>query len=223
MKNIILTMLALVISYSALAQEKFTAEVIAESNYQWTGIAVSNTNRIFVNYPTWDIQSPFKVAEIINGKEVAYPSDKENNRFVCVQSVVIDDLNRLWILDPANPQFKGVVKSGAKLFQVDLQSNKIVREYSFPQSVAPSESYLNDLRVDTKREVAYITDSQLGGIVVLDLKSGKSFRALDQSSPKLLANLNHIDFLSTGRWTNKVNSDGIELSKDGETLYFTAL
>jgi len=215
--------MALVVTYTANAQSKFETKTIAESDYQWTGIAISKSNRIFVNYPTWDTKSPFKVAEIIDGKEVAYPSTKDNSRFVAVQSVVIDDLDRLWILDPANPQFKGVVNSGAKLFQVDLKTNKIVREYRFPKDVAPNQSYLNDLRVDTKREVAYITDSQLGGIVVIDLKSGKSFRSLDNSSDKLLANLESIDFTSTGKWNNRVNSDGIELSKDAETLYFTSL
>jgi len=173
--------------------------------------------------PTWDVKSPFKVAELINGKEVPYPTKHANKHFVCVQSVVIDKLDRLWVLDPANPQFKGVVKSGAKLYQYDLKTNHLVREYRFTNSVAPTDSYLNDLRVDTEREIAYITDSQLGGIVVLDLKTGDAYRALDNSSPKLLANLDAIEFESTGKWGNKVHSDGIELSHDGNTLYFTAL
>ncbi|MGL4994390.1 MAG: lactoylglutathione lyase family protein [Bacteroidales bacterium] len=223
MRNLILALFVLLLSLSVSAQNNFEIKIVAESNYQWTGIAISESNRIFVNYPTWDIKSPFKVAEIIDGKEMAYPSAKDNNRFVAVQSVVIDDLDRLWILDPANPQFSGVVNSGAKLFQVDLKSNKIVREYKFPKEVAPSKSYLNDLRVDTKRDIAYITDSELGGIIVIDIKSGKSYRALDNSSSKLLANLESIEFTSTGKWNNRVNSDGIEISKDGERLYFTSL
>lgn len=222
MKNYLIIAWTMLFCMSSFAQS-YQMETIAESNYQWTGIAISKSNRIFVNYPTWDVKSPFKVAEIIDGKEHVYPSKRANKHFVCVQSVVIDQLDRLWILDPANPQFKGVVKSGAKLFQYDLKTNHLVREYRFPQMVAPSNSYLNDVRVDTKREIAYITDSQLGGIVVLDLKTGISHRALDNSSYKLLANLDAIDFVSTGKWTNKVHSDGIELSSDGNTLYFTAL
>jgi len=203
--------------------QNYKMETIAQSSYQWTGIAISKSNRIFVNYPTWDVKSPYKVAELINGKEIPYPSKHANKHFVCVQSVVIDKLDRLWILDPANPQFKGVVKSGAKLYQYDLKTNHMVREYRFPTEVAPSASYLNDLRVDTDREIAYITDSQLGGIIVLNLKTGNSYRALDNSSEKLLANLDAIKFESTGLWSNKVHSDGIELSADGKTLYFTSL
>lgn len=201
----------------------YQLEKVAESSYQWTGIAISKDNRMFVNYPTWSIPAPFKVAEIVDGKEIAYPNDSVNGLFTCVQSVVVDDMNRLWILDPANPQFKGVVDSGAKLFMVDLLTNTITKTYNFPSDVAPKNSYLNDVRIDTKKEFAYITDSELGGIVVLDLNSGKSWRALDESCSAVKANLDGIDFVSTGKWTNIVNSDGIELSKDGNKLYFTAL
>ncbi len=204
-------------------QEKFHSEVIAESDYQWTGIAISKENRMFVNYPTWNVKSPFKVAEIIDGKEIAYPSEKDNDLFSCVQSVVIDDKNRLWILDPANPQFKDVVSTGAKLFQVNLATNFIVNTYVFPEAVAPKASYLNDIRIDTKREIAYITDSTLGGIVVLDLKTGNSWRALDgKTSDKLKANLDGINF-PTGKWKGITHSDGIELSANGKTLYFQSL
>ena len=223
MKNFVLSITMLFFSYVSFAQNDFNIETIAESNYQWTGIAVSKSKRIFVNYPTWDIKSPFKVAEIINGKEIAYPSIKENERFTCVQSVIIDALDRLWVLDPANPQFKGVVESGAKLFQIDLNNNEIIREYKIPKEVATEKSYLNDIRIDTKRDFAYMTDSELGGIIVLNLQNGHSYRALDNNSDKVLANLPGINFQSTGLWAGKVNSDGIELSHDGEILYFTSL
>lgn len=224
MKNIILSIFVLWFSCAIIAQNSYTFETVATSDLQWTGIAISKTNRLFVNYPTWNIKSPFKVAELVKGKEVAYPSAKDNKRFVCVQSVVVDKLDRLWVLDPANPHFKDVVSSGAKLFMIDLKRNKIIREYSFPKEVAPAKSYLNDVRIDSKRKVAYITDSQLGGIIVLNLVTGKSFRALDATvTNKVLANLDFIDFQSTGKWYGKTQSDGIELSEDGKTLYFTAL
>lgn len=196
---------------------------VAESQYQWTGIAVSKEGRIFVNYPTWKIPSPFKVAELIDGKEIAYPSDEINKLFVCVQSVVIDKLDRLWVLDPASPQFGGVVDGGPKLYQIDLKTNDIVKTYDFPESVYTVTSYLNDVRIDTKDEVAYITDSQDGGIVVLDLKTGSSWRALDNACSAVMANLDGINFKSTGKFHGITNSDGIELSEDRETLYFSAL
>jgi len=208
----------------AFAQNEYKLEVIAESEYQWTGITISKENRIFVCFPTWDIKSPYKVAEIKNGKTTPYPDiESNNNIFTCIQSVIVDKENTLWILDSANPKFKGVNNGGAKLFRVNLQNNKIIKTYTFPNNVAPKDSYLNDLRIDNERGFIYITDSQLGGIVVLNILTGKSWRALDNSIPEVKANLPYINFRSTGKWGNIVNSDGIELINDGNTLIFTAL
>lgn len=223
-KNYLSICLSLILGlfYRLEAQRKYSLEEMATSDYQWTGIAISKENRMFVNYPSWNVPSPFKVAEIVNGKEVAYPSAQANELFICVQSVVIDDKNRLWILDPANPQFGGVAQSGAKLFQIDLKTNQIVKTFVFPKTVALPESYLNDVRFDTKNEIAYITDSTLGGIVVLDLNTGKSWRALENIT-EVKANLPALNFPTTGKWDGIVHSDGIEISKDRKTLYFQAL
>lgn len=210
------------LGFSACSDKTSLIEV-AKSDYQWTGIAVSKEGRIFVNYPTWKIPSPFKVSEIVDGKEVAYPSAEANNLFVCVQSVVVDKLNRLWVLDPANPQFKGVVEGGPKLYQINLETNDVVKTYSFSADVYTPTCYFNDVRVDTKAEMAYITDSTDGGLIVLDLKTGNSWRALNNSCPAVLANLDGINFKSTGKSKGITNSDGIELSGDGKTLYFAAL
>lgn len=215
--------LTLIMILFSACSDKSSLIKVAESNYQWTGIAVSDEGRIFVNYPTWKVSSPFKVAEIVNGKEVAYPSEEANKQFVCVQSVVIDNMNQLWVLDPANPQFKGVVEGGPKLFQIDMQTNEIIRTYTFSDSIYSSTSYLNDVRIDTNDQIAYMTDSEDGGIVVLDLTTGNSWRALNNTCPAVLANLDGIDFKSTGKSKGITNSDGIELSKDNKTLYFAAL
>jgi len=201
----------------------YQIEKVAESDFLWTGIAVSNSGRIFVNFPTWGFEKPFHVAELIDGELHAYPNEETNLQFKCVQSVVMDNKQRLWILDPANPYFQGVVPDGAKLFQVNIKNNAIERTFTFDSIVAPKKSYLNDIRVDTENEIAYITDSGLGGIVMLDLKSGKSYRRLNQNCDKVLANLSSIEFSSTGEWKGIVHSDGIEISADFGTLYFTAL
>ncbi|MDR2963620.1 MAG: hypothetical protein LBU90_08350 [Bacteroidales bacterium] len=223
MKKTILNLAAACTIACSACTDKKDLILVAESNYQWTGVAVSQEERIFVNYPAWDVPSPFQVAELIDGKEVAYPSQEAQKLFSCVQSVVIDAKNRLWVLDPANPQFGGVVPEGPKLFRINLQTNEIEKTYSFTEGSYSRTSYLNDVRVDTNREIAYITDSEDGGLVVLDLTSGKSWLALDSTCPAVRANLDAVDFKSTGRWEVLVHSDGLELSKDNSVLYFTSL
>src|SRR5437868_3203158 len=78
-----------------------------------TGVTVSRSGRIFVNFPRWGDPVDFTVAEIQNGKAVAYPNadlnqpeiPKQAERLISVQSVVIDPRDRLWILDTGSIQF----------------------------------------------------------------------------------------------------------------------
>lgn len=198
-------------------------EVVAESPYQWTGIAVSQEQRIFVNFPTWKDYPEFKVGEVKDGQVVPYPSQAIQKQFICVQSVVVDSRNHLWILDPAKLRGQVVDASGAKLFEVDLDSNELLHTYVIPAQAMEPNSYLNDVRIDNAKQLAYMADSQVGGIVVLDLKSGEAWRALDKTVPEVLSNLPGIDFPSTGLWAKQGQSDGIELSAHGDTLYFMAL
>ena len=44
-----------------------------------TGVTVSHTGRIFVNYPKWGDEVPATVAELRDGGEVAYPDQAWND------------------------------------------------------------------------------------------------------------------------------------------------
>ena len=88
-------------------------EVARFPNQQVTGVGVSlKSGRIFVNFPYWSDDHPMSVAEIVNGQPHAFPDDEWNkpgapeSHFVCVQSVVVDDQDNLWILDPAAPKMQ---------------------------------------------------------------------------------------------------------------------
>lgn len=217
---------------------KPTLELVAQSPRQWTGVTVSKTGRIFVNFPRWGDDVPYTVAEIRNGKPVPYPDAAVNQAdaadpakgFISVQSVVADGRGRVWILDTAAPEFKAPVKGGAKLVAVDLATNKIVKTVVFPDNVVLPSTYVNDMRFDFRvgaEGVAYVTDSSLSGpgaIIVLDLATGKAARRLNghpSTSPEP-GFAPKVDGKALPA-TFKVASDGIALSPDGETLYFCAL
>jgi sugar lactone lactonase YvrE len=208
---------------------------VASSIRQWTGIAISNEGRIFVNYPRWSDNVPISVAEWIDGEVKPYPNlemnlwnpqDSPKEHFVCVQSVFVDDANNLWILDPANPQFKGVVAGGPKLFKVNLTTNAIERTYFFDNTIAPENSYLNDMRIDTKKELAYISESGEGAIIVLDLKTGKARRLLSghfsTQSQEITLTIEGQKWLLSGK-EPRVHCDGIALSPDAGYLYYQSL
>jgi sugar lactone lactonase YvrE len=173
----------------AVAASGFAAqleEVASFPNQQVTGVGVSQkSGRIFVNFPYWSDDHFLSVAEIVNGKAHAFPDDQWNqpgppeSHFVCVQSVVVDDQDNLWILDPAAPKMQEIVKAGPKLVKVELATNKVVQTIPFGEDVAPTKSYLNDVRIDTANRKAFITESGKGAIIVVDLATGKARRLLD--------------------------------------------
>lgn len=216
---------------------------VASSPTQWTGVAVSKSGRVFVNSPNWHEGHTWSVAEIQpDGTLKPYPNEAWNrydprlrslplNVFVCVQSVHIDRADRLWILDPGAPQLQGPVAGGPKLVRVDLGTNTVAENLPFGEVIAPKGSYLNDIRVDTTHEFAYITDSGLGGIIVVDLKQNQVWRRLDKH-PSVLAE--PIVPIVEGRELRfsggdakgqvpQIHSDGLALSPDGSYLYWQAL
>jgi len=208
---------------------------VAQSEQLWTGIAVSKEGRIFVCYPRWFPDVPVSVAEIMaTGTVRPFPNEEWNtwnpeqspgDHFICVQSVYIDKNNFLWILDPALPPFRG--KKGSKLIKVNLENNRIAATIFFDESITPAESYLNDVRIDTKREYAYITDSGTGALVIVNLKNGK-YRRLLSNHPSTKAeditlNCDGTEVLQEDGTPLKVHSDGIALDNEGHYLYYQAL
>lgn len=145
-------------------------EVAAFPSQQVTGVTVSAKGRVFVNFPFWSDDHTISVAEVVDGKPKPFPNDAWNakdgppaERWICVQSVVVDDQDALWVLDPASPKTEAVVKGGPKLVKIDLATNKVSQTITFDENVAPERSYLNDVRLDTKTGHAFITESGKGG------------------------------------------------------------
>jgi sugar lactone lactonase YvrE len=195
---------------------------------QVTGVTVSKDGRMFANFPRWRDNVPFSVVEIMpDGTHHPYPDlnwntwlgQPEKNKFTCVQSVFADG-NFLYILDPSSPEMKGVMGK-AKLYQFDLASNKLKKTWEFDETIAPKKSYLNDLRIDHTANNIYITDSGLGGIVVLDMKTGEAKRLLDKhpstKAEQVTLTVDKIEF------TDQIHSDGIALSPVDKKLYYHAL
>ena len=212
-------------------------EEIARSDRRWTGIAVSKEGRIFVNFPRWSDDVPVSVAELYAGSRAnPYPDRYWNNwdkgvspgeHFVCVQALYVDDEDFLWILDPANPKFEGVVAGGPKLVKVDLSTNSVVDVVAFDLHAAPEGSYLNDVRVDTKTKTAYLTDSGLGALVVVDLESKRARRLLAEhpstKAEEIVLRIGGLEWRAQGGSTPQVHADGIALSPDRRHIFWQAL
>jgi sugar lactone lactonase YvrE len=216
---------------------------VAGFDHQVTGVTVSPDGRIFVNFPRWTDDAPVSVAELAdNGSLRPYPDEKWNSwrnakamemsvaeHFVCVQSVVADRHGALWVLDPAAPGNEKILEGGPKLVRIDLAKDRVTKVIAFPESVALQGTYLNDIRFSPDGRYGYITDSGTrGAIIVVDLQSGDSFRALDGHSSTQVEKdvVVEVDGAPLRRPDGRqpvFSSDGIAISNDGRTLHWQAL
>ncbi|MGK7875110.1 MAG: L-dopachrome tautomerase-related protein [Xenococcaceae cyanobacterium] len=211
-----------------------------------TGITVSKTGRIFINFPKWGDQVTFTVAELVDGKPVPYPSAEINaedgapldKRLVSGQSVVVDPKDRLWILDTGRPLFEAPQTFGPKLVGVDLKTNTVFKTITFPEQVVLPTTYLNDVRFDLRQGTegfAFITDSSSdgpGGIIVVDLATGESWRRLhdhpstrpDQSFVPIVEGQMVMLRPTVGQPSPlRGASDGIAIGHDGQRLFYCPL
>ena len=211
-----------------------------------TGVTVSQSGRIFVNFPRWGDPVSYSVAEVKKGQTVPFP-DTALNRFdkdhpadtlVSVQSVVVDPKDRLWILDTGSIKFGPTQYGGPKMIGIDLKTNQVFKKILFPQDVALPTTYLNDVRFDLRRGtagMAFITDSSdkgPNGIIVVDLDSGKSWRRLnDHASTKAEANFvpkvegQPLMHRKPGQPPQHIKNgaDGIAIDAEGKKLYYCPL
>lgn len=212
-------------------------EVYSDSTYQLTGVAISPEGRLFVNYPYWLDKHSFSVVEVGGDKKpVLYPDstwnsfkkgEDGNNKFVCVQAVVTDEENNLWIVDPAGIGYSDVYKGASKLIRVDLKTNTIKRIYRFSEHVVGPKTYINDIRLDNKNGFGYMSSSTNGGIVVVNLKTGDA-RFVLHGHPSTLSDSSYHFTVNGQEMANaqgpvKINSDGIALSPDKQWLYYKPL
>ncbi len=246
----LLSTIAFTSPVQALPQEKKLGNIEQVASFSGpmpTGVTVSANGRIFVNFPRWGDKVDYTVAEVKNGRTVAYPNaqinrlnpSKQSESLVSVQSVVIDPQDRLWLLDTGSIEFGPTTYGGPKLIGVDLKQNRVFKTILFPQEVALPTTYLNDIRFDLRRGnagIAYITDSSgngSNGIIVVDLDSGKSWRRLNDH-PSTKAVKNFLPSVEGQVVRNRpsanqpstpitIGSDGIAISADGKTLYYCPL
>jgi len=91
----------------------------------------------------------------------------------------------------------------------------------------PAGGTLNDLRLDS--EHAYLTDSGLGAIIIVNLQTGVSMRRLATHPSTKMDPSRHAPgeggrpMLKPDGTETQVNSDPIEISPDGQWLYFQPL
>jgi sugar lactone lactonase YvrE len=209
--------------------------IVAELDNPPGNVAVSQATsdardgRIFFSFFPAGNDGPIKVAELVDGEPVAYPSAAFQKRLGAVLGVRVDDQQRLWMLDHGDEL--GVKQ--ARLFAVDLASDELVLEYTFPRQAAPLGSMLNDLQIAADGKTVFITDVSLIGrdpaIVVVDLDRPEPIARRRLHKHALVSDGGydiHVEgkrFTFAGLVCPRFGVDGLTLDASGEFLYFAAV
>ena len=227
------------VASSSLAEPKAKvpeATVVAMSpTFTWNGVTVSNQGRLFVSMQrdVKDSTTP-SVGEILpNGTIAAFPGGSWNqfrwgnsgeNQFIGINSVVSDSKDQLWVVDPAGIGGQPIAGK-AKLVQIDIPSRKVVRVYRLDTKVVPKGGFINDVRVGGG--YAYLPDSSLGALIVVNLRTGQARRVLAhdsrlRSDRSLKLTVSGKPYLNAkGQLPNgNMSVNPVELSTDGRYFYF---
>jgi sugar lactone lactonase YvrE len=209
--------------------------VFQDSTYQLSGVAISKEGRLFVSYPLWSTTYTNALVEVVNGAKNPYPSQPWNSwvpgnsgmsQFVDVQSITIDANDNLWVVDAASPDEIGVYGNSQKLVEISLATNAVVRTYPLV-GVTDDQSYLNKVQIDASNNIAYITNSTEGGIIVVNLTTGDAHQSLEGSS-SVIADQTYILEIN-GAQINRngspfyQNATGIALTPDNSYVYYKPL
>jgi hypothetical protein len=163
-----------------------------------TGVTVLQQGRIFVNFP---IQSGLMMynlrllrsrmarrllilMSLLNRTDQHDPA----KALLSVQSVVVDPLDSLWILDTGSPLFQPTEYGGPKIVCVDLTNDQIIKKILFPQDVAlPTIKY--DIASEDVTKNSTIIWSKSNAQSIMNVLYNKSNDFLNNSSNTVLKTL----------------------------------
>ena len=241
-RNLYLSILMFCLTNMLFAQKKYhSTDLIPVASFGKSmaiGLSVNSENRIFVAFPNYDGDGHLALAEIKDGKLQAYPNTEWNTKdggpydshLVRVQDLFVDAQDYLWVLDsrpaPASNIFGGEQKQQDgqfKLVKINTNTNAVEKTFLF-EDLEKSKSALNDVRVDTEKNLAYLSDPGLAAVVVLDLSTGKSRTVLQGTKYTLADDIvltyDGIEMKSQAGRPFSSHVNGIALTHDFKYFYF---
>ena len=207
--------------------EESALEVVVTSSEPIGNVAVSADGRIFYTIHPESRPTGAKLLEWVDGVPAAFPSEEAQALFETPLGVVVDQQNRLWVIDHGNHG------TGApRLLAFDLETGAVVHDHEFDSSVAELGSFLQDLQVDSTGKHVFIADVSFWrknpGLVVYDVEAKSARRVLDGDesvSPQdwLIRNPTKDMKFFGGIVVLKPGVDGIAIDRTDEWIYYGAM
>ncbi len=203
------------------------AEVVAKFELPPMHVTISPEGRIFMDALARDPESSVKTIELKAGAMVPFPAPELQHKFTTIHGLSADRRGRLWILDPGNYAFS----HRPRIYGYDIDSGKEIEDYAFPAAVAPLGSMLNDVVMDEKRDIVWISDTgsliRDSALIEFNIPQRRSRRAL-AGHPSVSPGT--FDIVVEGQpfrvWRvirPKYGVDGLAIDPSGTWLYYSPL
>ncbi len=205
-------------------------EIVATLDTAPGNIAVSAEGRIFFTFHPEGRPTGTKLAELVNGQAMAFPSVEFQSQrkgeagFDTPLGVRIDSQGRLWTIDHG---MHGL--HTPRLLAFDIKARTLVHQFDFPAEIAGRGSFFQDLSVDPAGRYIYIADAGVvakrPAIVVYDSVERTAYRRLERHGSVMdkdyLVNAKgHPQSLLGGLFNVHVALDSIAVDRQGEWLYY---
>jgi len=217
--------------YRDLSTPPLLADSLLEEVLQYPepigNVAVSRDGRIFFTVHPESRPQGNKLLEWVAGAAVPYPSGTvQPHLFDTVLGITIDRQQRLWCLDHGKQGF-----ARPRLVAFDLRTGDLVHDHEFRDDIAPTGSFLQNLRVSPDGSQVIIADSSIWrkspALIVYDIAGRKARRILESHESVMAENyliqnsIKDLSFLG-GLYTLKSGVAGIAIDPQGEWLYYAA-
>ncbi|WP_242010169.1 SMP-30/gluconolactonase/LRE family protein [Acetobacter conturbans] len=190
--------------------------VLTSNSQIWESVVALPDGRLVLEAPRW-LGNPapqLNISSATNGAVGPYPDASWNapdgdpgNRFVALTSMTLAPDGALWVVDSGVPDREQKPEAPAKLVRIDPASGKVTRVVPVSADALRSGSILSGIAIHA--QTAYVADSGVPGIVVIDLESGVARRFLD-----------HLEGLTAKRPIEAAS--GVVKARDGRPLAIDA-
>lgn len=168
------------------------APVMTSDTQRWDAVLPLPDGRMLLETPRWlGNTGPQLVARAEDGTQSPWPDEQWNapqgaaaTRLVNVAGIVRAASGMIWVLDNGVPKRDAPPQAAPKLLEIDPSTNTVRRTVAIDATALKPGSVLSGVAVHDN--TAYVADSGVGAILVIDLPSGTSRRFLDHH-PALVA------------------------------------
>lgn len=197
----------------------------------WDAVVPLPDGRMLFEAPAW-IGNPGPQLSIrtADGRFTPYPNAEWNaatgdaaKRIVAAAGLTLLPDGTLWVLDSGVPDRKAPAVAPPKLIHIDTRTNTVLGTVAIEKSALHPQSILSGVAVHGT--TAYVADSGVAGVLVVDLPSASTRRFLDRH-PALIATRPIQIPGGTLNWADghaaAIDSSMIAISPDGRWIVLQA-